>query len=256
MPKLPKLVQYFQVKKDQSRSRDFSFDSWARIVIDGITLPRTPGSSWDTLSGRTPPCRTDYIQQTHPQRNTNTSNGSNPSLLKRESTNSPITQSPVNGSFSGQRDGPIQNPQSRQNSMGRSMSPQSIGGSNSGSPAQVANIDSTFTSYSTNNNMHGFADTLPQMNGATNDPFGDLFSPSVLRSASMDSNGNYFGNNSTQVNGAATVNGTNDANGGESTAGLNRVFQFNSNSSTSDSASPSASSASQWNGKWLARVSW
>lgn len=86
--------------------------------------------------------------------------------------------------------------------------------------------------YSTNSNMHGFANTLPMMGG--NDALGDLFTPSVLKSDSMDGN-NYF----------PTLPTT--ASGGEATAGLNRVFQFNSGSSVGDSASPSASSSSQWN---------
>lgn len=84
------------------------------------------------------------------------------------------------------------------------------------------------------------------MGSNPNDPFGDLFSPSVLKSASIDSTGNYFQNNTQQLNGS-NLSQINSTTGGESTAGLSRVFQFNSNSSTSDSASPSASSASQWN---------
>lgn len=178
-------------------------------------------------------------------------NGSNPSPTKRESTTSPVTQSPTgNGSFSSQSQAANRNSQSRQNSMGRSMSPQSITGMNTASPSQIGNLDQSFPSYSTSNNMHGFADTLPQMNGTSNDNFEDLFSPSILKSASIDSSGNYFGAN--QTNTASNSNSLNEVNGGESTAGLNRVFQFNSNSSTSDSASPSASSASQWNGKFSA----
>lgn len=123
------------------------------------------------------------------------------------------------------------------------MSPGSITGTTTGSPGQMANASSTFAPYSTNDNMHGFASTLPSMNGTSNDPFGDLFSPSILKSASVDGNSNYF-TPPNQVNGS-TVS---DPNGGDSTAGLNRVFQFNSTSSVSDTASPSASSASQWNG--------
>lgn len=109
----------------------------------------------------------------------------------------------------------------------------------------MSNLNS-FAPYSTNSNMHGFASTLPQMSNTTNDPFGDLFSPSILKGTTVDSTGHYFGGN-TQMNGASNMNGVSDLNGGESTAGLNRVFQFNGGSISSDTASPSASSASQWN---------
>jgi len=96
-----------------------------------------------------------------------------------------------------------------------------------------------FSLFSTPDNMHGFASTLPTM--ASND-LGDLFSPSILQSANIDG---YFGN--------ATVPQPQPKNrdldtGGESTAGLDRVFQFNGGSNASDSTSPSASSTSQWNG--------
>lgn len=128
------------------------------------------------------------------------------------------------------------------------MSSGSITGTTTGSPAQMANVDATFATYSTNDNMHGFASTLPPMGGTSNDPFGDLFSPSILKSASVDSTNNYFPN-TTQATATTNMNTVLDPNGGDSTAGLNRVFQFNSNSSGgSDTASPSASSASQWNG--------
>ncbi|KAK3679585.1 DNA-binding transcription factor yap1 [Vermiconidia calcicola] len=161
----------------------------------------------------------------------------------RGSATPPITQSPTHASFSGPSTS--QNPQSRSNSLGRSMSPKSVNGSNHQSPSIIPNMNPAFTSYSTNNNMHGFASTLPQMSSTSSDPFGDLFSPSILKGAQVDNSGNYFGNNSIQANGAAnTTNGISD---GDSTAGLNRVFQFNSNASNSDSASPSGSSASQWN---------
>ena len=128
------------------------------------------------------------------------------------------------------------------------MSPKNItGATTTGSPSQMPDYNpSSFNSFSTANNMHGFASTLPQMGSNPNDPFGDLFSPSILKSASIDSTANYFQDNAQQLNGN-NLNQFNDATGGDSTAGLNRVFQFNSNSSTSDSASPSASSASQWN---------
>lgn len=173
------------------------------------------------------------------------SNGSNPAVAQRSSATPPSTHSPTNGSFSG----PSQPTQygSRQNSVGRSMSPASITGTTTGSPSQMTNVNATFATYSTNDNMHGFAGTLPAMNSTSTDPFGDLFSPSILNSASIDSNANYFPN-TTQANGTTNINSIPDSNGGGSTAGLNRVFEFNSNSSSSDTASPSASSASQWNG--------
>ncbi|KAK5163877.1 DNA-binding transcription factor yap1 [Saxophila tyrrhenica] len=176
-------------------------------------------------------------------------NNSSGSLAQRDSVTPPITQSPSNnGSFSGpsnrQQSQAQSQSQSRSGSTGRSMSPRSASASNHASPSsQPGNINPAFTTYSTNNNMHGFASTLPQMNGNGNDPFGDLFSPSILKTSSVDSNGNYF-NNTPQTNGSAKVD---NSGGGETIAGLNRVFQFNSNGSTSDSASPSASSASQWN---------
>ena len=170
------------------------------------------------------------------------SSGSGSSLGNRNSSTPPTTQSPT-GSISG----PSQSQnQTRENSAGSSLSPKSINGSNTGSPSNIANLYPSFTAYSTNNNMHGFASTLPQMNSNGSDPFGDLFSPSILKSASVDSTGNYFGNG-LAMHGGANMNGIKDINGGDSTAGLNRVFQFNSGSSASDTASPSASSASQWN---------
>jgi len=100
--------------------------------------------------------------------------------------------------------------------------------------------------------MHGFATTLPQMSGGGNDPFGDLFSPSILKTVGQSGNG-YF--NSNQQNANAPVANVN--NGGDSTAGIpdNRVFRFNSTSNTSDSASPSASSLSQWNANGTANSS-
>lgn len=169
-------------------------------------------------------------------------NNSNGSLGHRGSITPPITQSPNSGSFSGPSN--PQNAQSRSNSINRSMSPRTATGSNGASPAsQAGNVDPAFTTFSTSNNMHGFASTLPQMNNTGNDPFGDLFSPSILKGAGIDASGNYFPNGTT-TNSPSNMN---DLNGGESTAGLNRVFQFNSTGSTSDSASPSNSSGSQWN---------
>ncbi|GAB7329190.1 hypothetical protein MBLNU13_g01009t1 [Cladosporium sp. NU13] len=148
---------------------------------------------------------------------------------------------------------------SRANSAGTGLSPNSLqsgGGSNTGSPANSANMNNTglynFAPYSTNDNMHGFATTLPQMGGGGSDPFGDLFSPSILKTVNQSGN-SYF--NTNQQNANAPV--TNVNNGGDSTAGIpdNRVFRFNSTSNTSDSASPSASSLSQWNANGTANSS-
>ncbi|KAI7723645.1 hypothetical protein KC322_g755, partial [Hortaea werneckii] len=103
--------------------------------------------------------------------------------------------------------------------------------------------------YSSVNNMHGFASTLPQMGG--DNSFGDLFSPGLLKTANMGSS-NYFDNRQQSQQSMAgrkpQQNSYDSYSGGESTAGLNRVFQFNSGSSASDSTSPSTSSGSQWNG--------
>jgi AP-1-like factor len=147
---------------------------------------------------------------------------------------------------------------SRANSAGTGLSPNSLqsGGSNTGSPANSVNLNNAatynFAPYSTNDNMHGFATTLPQMGGGGNDPFGDLFSPSILKTVNQSGN-SYF--NTNQQNASAPA--TNVNNGGDSTAGIpdNRVFRFNSTSNTSDSASPSASSLSQWNANGTANSS-
>ncbi|EMC99441.1 hypothetical protein BAUCODRAFT_63784 [Baudoinia panamericana UAMH 10762] len=63
------------------------------------------------------------------------------------------------------------------------------------------------------------------------------------QTSTPQTSGNAFPSSSAS-NGVSNFDATN---GGESTAGLNRVFQFNSGSSASDSASPSGSSTSQWN---------
>ena len=168
---------------------------------------------------------------------------------QRGSATPPITnQSPgANVAYNASAQQPVLN---RANSSGVSQSPGSLqsGGSNTDSPANSSNYSANntltnynFAPYSTNDNMHGFATTLPQMNGSGNDPFGDLFSPSILKTVGQSGNG-YF--NPSQQNTNTGIN-----NGGDSTAGIpdNRVFRFNSTSNTSDSASPSASSLSQWN---------
>ena len=176
-------------------------------------------------------------------------NGANNGVVNRGSNTPPvITQSPA--SIGGVLNGAPVQPQRENSTSGRKMSPktntlQFNGLQNTGSPVQYANLMPS-VGYSSANNMHGFASTLPQMGGDSS--FGDLFSPSLLKSASMDGN-NYFGTSpQDQVannNGSQTTYNT--GSGGDSTAGLNRVFQFNGGSSGSDSASPSACSSSQWN---------
>lgn len=165
-------------------------------------------------------------------------NGANNGVVSRGSITPPLTtQSPttMNGLSGLPYKAPA--PLSRENSAtGRGMSPKS--------GAQLSQYANTMPSvgYSSTNNMHGFASTLPQMGDGN--LFGDLFSPSLLKSASVDGLHNFFPNpqqTTIQPQGSA------DNNGGDSTAGLNRVFQFNGGSTASDSASPSGSSASQWN---------
>jgi AP-1-like factor len=168
---------------------------------------------------------------------------------QRGSATPPVTnQSPgANVAYTASAQQPVLN---RANSSGVGTSPGSLqsNGSNTDSPANSSNFSANniapsynFAPYSTNDNMHGFATTLPQMNGSGNDPFGDLFSPSILKTVGQSGNG-YFNPNQQITN-------TGVNNGGDSTAGIpdNRVFRFNSTSNTSDSASPSASSLSQWN---------
>jgi len=131
---------------------------------------------------------------------------------------------------------------SRQGSAGRSLSPQNAQpvASFGNTPATLAGFDGSFPLYSTSENMHGFADTLPQMDA--ND-LGDLFSPSILKSASVSG---YF--NEPKLNPSPPSQQTYSADhGGDNNAGLERVFQFNGGSNASDSTSPSASSTSQWN---------
>lgn len=161
-------------------------------------------------------------------------------VVKRDSA-TPPTQSPTASGSYGQQ---TQAQSSRQNSFGRSLSPTTGNTSNVNSPPQVAKLNQPIAAYSTNNNMHGFASTLPQMNGG-NDPFGDLFSPSILKSASVDG---YFPESQNDNSPSNALQNYTGDNGGDSTSGLNRVFQFNGGSNASDSTSPSASSSSQWNG--------
>ena len=121
---------------------------------------------------------------------------------QRGSATPPVTnQSPgSNVAYTASVQQPVLN---RANSSGVGTSPGSLqsGGSNTDSPANSSNysannIASTynFAPYSTNDNMHGFATTLPQMNGGGNDPFGDLFSPSILKTVGQSGNG-YFNPN-------------------------------------------------------------
>jgi len=175
-------------------------------------------------------------------------NGSTAAVVQRNSATPPNTTSTINGSFSSTAQQQSQT-NSRQNSMGRSQSPGNLGLGTTTSPVQMTGSNATFATYSTMDNMHGFATTLAPSASLSNDPFGDLFSPSILRSGSMDGPENYFAGN-TQTGTTLNTRSTSDPHGGDTTAGLNRVFQFNSNSSGgSDSASPSASSGSQWNGQ-------
>lgn len=169
--------------------------------------------------------------------NSNTSTGNSP-VNKTSSTPPVMTKSPT--TVNGHPNSVSKGQNSRPNSIDRSMSPQSLhgNGSNVTSPAQMTNFDPTFATYSTNNNIHGFASTLPQMGM---DGFGDLFSPSILKGANSDE---YFSD--TQNNTANKLSGYKVDNGGDNTAGLNRVFQFNGGN-MSDSTSPTASSSSQWN---------
>jgi AP-1-like factor len=181
--------------------------------------------------------------------NGNASQNGSVNNSQRGSATPPVTNpSPgSNAAYTASAQQPVLN---RANSSGVGTSPGSLqsSGSNTNSPANSSNFSANniapsynFAPYSTNDNMHGFATTLPQMNGSGNDPFGDLFSPSILKTVGQSGNG-YF--NPSQQNTNTGVN-----NGGDSTAGIpdNRVFRFNSTSNTSDSASPSASSLSQWN---------
>ncbi|KXL48964.1 hypothetical protein M433DRAFT_62767 [Acidomyces richmondensis BFW] len=125
---------------------------------------------------------------------------------------------------------------------------QSVTPPTSQSPTTTGGINSL--SYSApqqqRSNSTGAHSTPPMATPSNNIPFGDLFSPNLLKSAGVDAT-NYFSTDTHQSNSSHSQRSFDATNGGESTAGLNRVFQFNSNSSTADSASPSASSSSQWN---------
>ncbi|KAH9834678.1 Transcription factor PAP1 [Teratosphaeria destructans] len=157
-------------------------------------------------------------------------------VLPRSSITPPVAQSPTTV-HQAQPPPPhreTSNPQSR-------MSPKTTGSTSSRTTDNAALSQNFLPSvgYSSSDNMHGFASTLPQMGG--DHPLGDLFSPSLLKSANMDHLDAYFAN-AQQKNQSHTSFDT--LNGGESTAGLNRVFQFNGGSSASDSASPTSSN---WN---------
>jgi AP-1-like transcription factor len=163
----------------------------------------------------------------------------NSGVLQRESVTPPISHSP-----NGIGAMPAQAPSHprREDSSSARMSPKTVtspnNATNTNSPSTLSNALPS-VGFSNANNMHGFASTLPQMGG--DNPFGDLFSPSILRSASTDGS-NYFGDRQPNKTGHSSFDA---ASGGDTTAGLNRVFQFNSASSASDSASPSGSS--NWN---------
>ncbi|KAF2772387.1 PAP1-domain-containing protein [Teratosphaeria nubilosa] len=160
----------------------------------------------------------------------------NDGLLQRSSITPPFSQSPTtfNRAQPPQPHRKNSSPQSR-------ISTKTIGSTSSTSTDSAAQSTSFLPSvgYSISDNMHGFASTLPQMGG--DNPFGDLFSPSLLKSANMDNSNAYFANAQQKNQPYASFD---TLNGGESTAGLNRVFQFNGGSSASDSASPSSSN---WN---------
>ncbi|KAK5136781.1 hypothetical protein LTR08_002077 [Meristemomyces frigidus] len=178
--------------------------------------------------------------------NTASAASANNGVVTRGSVTPPvINQSPTAIGGSGRVSGSNSATLSRANSSSeRNKSPKTTAphgnGSRRGSPFQHA-LSMPAVDYSSPHTMPGFAGTLPQM-GVEN-PFGDLFSPGLLHSASMD--GNIILSNAQQ----ATKHSRSSADtnhGGDSTAGLNRVFQFNSGSSA-ESASPSNSSFSQWN---------
>ena len=182
----------------------------------------------------------------------NLPDSSNNGVLQRGSVTPPLSNSQSPQSFHGKGSIPpaqFSNTDSQHSQGGRSISPAtnlSRSGSNAPTPPQnYGNFPAV--GYSTNDNMHGFASTLPQMN--SENPFGDLFSPTLLKNANFDNQNGYFNSaHQSNNNAGSTLKSTYDVgNGGESTAGLNRVFQFNGGSSSSDSASPSASSTSQWN---------
>ncbi|KAK1060190.1 DNA-binding transcription factor yap1 [Friedmanniomyces endolithicus] len=140
----------------------------------------------------------------------------------------------------------VQRTNSQGSQNGRTLSPKTttpIGSVPTAPAASQSNSSFPSVGYSSTNNMHGFASTLPQMGD-----FSDLFSPSLLKNAIFDADNNgYFGGMQQQSASTMAKDGIDANTGGESTAGLNRVFQFNGSSNGSDSASPSNSSTSQWN---------
>lgn len=126
------------------------------------------------------------------------------------------------------------------------------------SPSQPTNVAvaadlGNFAAFNGDADVSGIASTLPQMGKSSIDPFGDLFSPSILKTFKQEQqaqDGSYF-NNTPETNKNAQDGNTysSSSNGGDSTAGIpdHRVFRFNSNSVASNSASPSTSSVGQWN---------
>jgi AP-1-like factor len=128
---------------------------------------------------------------------------------------------------------PLQNQNGYGNQVAKSLSPQAS-----------ANDRTTFASDSTAN-LPLFNTNDPQdfSNLLANKDLNDLFSPSLLKSANLDS---YLSGGQFDLASSDARNFTAD-NGGDTTAGLNRAFQFNGDSNASDTTSPSASSNSQWN---------
>lgn len=126
------------------------------------------------------------------------------------------------------------------------------------SPSQPTNVDvvtdlGNFAAFNADADVSGIASTLPQMGKSSIDPFGDLFSPSILKTfkqGQQAQDGGYFNSASeTNKNAQHVHTSYSSSNGGDSTAGIpdHRVFRFNSNSVASNSASPSTSSVGQWN---------
>ncbi|KAK5110020.1 hypothetical protein LTR62_006387 [Meristemomyces frigidus] len=173
----------------------------------------------------------------------------NTGVLHRGSVTPPSRQSPTNigiGAIPTQQSAQVQRHGSHGSQTGRRVSTKiatPVSNASSGTtPPLFDDAALSNVGFSTAQNMHGFASTLPQMNHTN--PFADLFSPSLLKNANFDTNSNYFDGAPQHV---SSHNSIDASTGGESTAGLNRVFQFNGGSNASDSASPSGSSSTQWN---------
>jgi AP-1-like factor len=120
-----------------------------------------------------------------------------------------------------------------QSQAAQSMSPQDT--PNSSAPFSLA-PDSSLPVYHANN-VDEYSNLLPQSG------LDGLFSPSLLKSANLDA---FLSNTQPQASTTEARTYTAD-NGGDTTAGLNRVFQFNGDGNASDTTSQSASPNSQWN---------